>query len=343
MTEGDTLENESQEAVERDVPLAEASKSVDELIAATGGGANAIFDFRHRVFSLPGARFAIDRRAKATMFYIYLGNLTVSLTPAVLRREFNIEPSSQDSHLIELAAQALRHVNEIRPGDSIPKELIDGTASWSVEERHRLIAKAKLLAQVASWFARDKAAASVENILAAMETDLVAKEEFQNAFAAIAKSLGLDAARKQEIIDHIDAIARELCYIEALRDHASQLRKIQEQATQLAKMSKGDPALNEELARVLVLLKPPVQEFAGRFTQVDAQTSELIAMLRDPHHQIDLIRSARDEIHSHLLAWDDIFERWRDRPAVLNHDTDENVHTLYHWLAANYAPSRVWR
>ena len=327
-------------------PLAsppEAQKSVDELIAATGGGANAIFDFRHKVFALPGARFALDQHKQSALFHIYLGNLAVALTPLVLRREFNIEVSSLDSQLIELASQALRHVKEVRPGDSIPKELVDGSASWSVEERHRVLAKAKLLAQVANWVSQDGTAASLEDLMALTEDDLAAREEFQNAFTEIAKSLGLDPNRKQEIIDHIDSIARELCYIEALRDHAGQMRKIHEKVLQLSRMAKGDPEIAEGLRRARTLLKQPVAEFANRFAQIDAQTSDLLAMLRNPHGQIKTIRDARDNIHSNLLPWNDIFDRWRDQQLILNHSTDESVHALYHWLAAKYAPSRVWR
>jgi hypothetical protein len=321
----------------------EAAKTVDELIATTGGGVNAIFDFQHKVFALPGARFAIDRRSRATMFYIHLGNLNVSLTPTVLRREFNIETLSHDSQLIELASHALRHVKEVRPGDSIPKELVDGTASWTVDESHRLLAKAKLLVQVAAWLTKSSDGASLADILALTESDIAAKEDFQKAFAAIAESLGLGANRKQEILDHIDAIARELCYIEALRDYAVQLRTIQEKCAQLAHLAKGDPTISEEVGRVLILLKPAMAEFANRFTTIDGQTADLLEMLRNPWAHIRAIRNIRDEIHSSLLPWADLFERWRDQEVGMNHIMDQNIHALYQWLAANYAPSRVWR
>jgi hypothetical protein len=331
------------ELAEGTSPLPEAAKSVSELIAATGGGVNAIFDFQHKVFALPGARFAIDRHARATMFYIHLGNLDVSLTPMVLRREFNIQVLSHDSQLIELASHALRHVKEIRPGDSVPRELVDGSASWSVEERHLLIAKAKLLAQVVGWLGEEGSAISVESILALTELDVAGKAEFQKAFARIAQALGIDRSRKQEIVDHIDAIARELCYIEALREYAGQLRIIQDKVSQLAHIAKGDPAISEEAGRVLILLKPALVEFVGRFTRIDAQTSDLLALLRNPWSQIRSIRDARDAIHSSLLPWADIFGRWADQEVVMNHIMDENVHALYALLAANYAPSRIWR
>ncbi len=324
-------------------PLPEAGKSVDELIAATGGGANAIFGFQHKVFALPGARFAIDRRAQATMFYIRLGNLKVSLTPMVLRREFNIATLSHDSQLIELASHALRHVREVRPGDSIPKELVDGTASWTVDERHRLLAKVKLFAQVAAWFQPEGSSHSLEALLAMAETDVAAKEEFQNAFGALAEALGLERSRKQEIVDHIDALARELCYIEALRDYAGKLRTIHEKTAQIAHLAKNDPTITEQLARVLMLMKPALTDFANRFTRIDAQASDPLGMLRNPWSQIRSIRDARDEIHSSLLPWAEIFERWENQDVVLNHHADANIHALYGWLAANYAPSRIWR
>ena len=324
-------------------PSPEAGKSVDELIAATGGGANAAFDFQHKVFAIPGAHFAIDRRARAAMFYMHLGNLNVSLTPMVLRREFNIEIASHDSNLIELAGKALRFVKEVRPGDSIPKELIDGSASWTVGERHRRVAKAKLLTQLSGWFPADKRDASLETMLALTDADVAAKEEIQNAFGAIAQALGLDAGGKQEIIDHLDDVAREFCYIEALRDHALQLREIRERVLQLTCAAKGETALVEALTRILALLKQPLAEFAHRFAQIDAQTCDLLALLGSPWIHIKRIRDVRDDIHALLMPWGEIFEQWREQEVVFNRDTRENIHDLHRWLAANYAPSLVWQ
>ncbi len=324
-------------------PLPEAGKSVAELIAATGGGINAIFDFHHKVFALPGARFAIDRRARATMFYIHLGNLHVSLTPMVLRREFNIATLSHDSQLIELASHALHHVKEIRPGDSVPKELVDGTASWCVEERHRLMAKAKLLVKILDGFAAEDRAVSVESVLGMTEMDLASDAEFQRAFAAMAESIGIDRNHCQEILSRTDAIARELCYIEALRDYAGKFRLIQEKVSQLAHLAKGDPAISEEVGRVLILLKPALAEFGNRFTPVDALTNDVAALLRNPWGQIRAIRDARDRIHSSLLPWADVLTSWDDQEVAMSHIMDENIHALYALLAANYAPSRIWR
>jgi hypothetical protein len=324
-------------------PLPEATKSVDELIAATGGGVNAIFGFEHKVFALPGARFAVDRQAETMMFYIRLGNLHVALLPRVLRREFNIATLSHDSQLIELASHALRHVKEVRPGDSIPKELVDGSASWSVDEHHRLVARAKLLFEVVHWRPMEGSEISVESLLAITDAEIAARDEFKKGFAAIAQALGVEPSRRREILDQIDTVARELCYIEALREYTAQLRTIKEKVTQLAHISKGDPAIHDEVGRVLILLKPALVEFVNRFTEVDAEASDILALLRNPSRQVRGIRDARDEIHLSLMPWADVFERWKDQEVVMNHVMDENIHALYAMLAANYAPSRTWR
>lgn len=345
MADSDFLAPDAEAALPAETAAAppDAAKSIDELIAETGGGANAIFDFQHKVFALPGARFGFDYRARAAMFYIHLGKLDVALTPIVVQREFNIEAGSHDSQLMELAARGLRYVKEIRPGDSIPKELIDGTASWTVEDRHRLLAKAKLLAQVTSWFTHDKSPASLESILAMSDKDVAVREEFQNAFASIAQSLGLGRERKQEIIDHIDTLARELCYIEALRDHAGQMRVIHEKIMQLARIARGDREVSEELTRVLTLMKQPLAEFANRFMQIDAETSDLLVLLRNPRGQIHFIRNARDDVHANLMVWSEIFERWQEQEAIFNQTTDGNIKLLHRLLASNYAPAKVWR
>jgi hypothetical protein len=321
----------------------EAGKSVEELIASTGGGANAAFDFQHKVFALPGVRFAIDRRARAPMFYMHLGNLDVSLTPAVLRREFQIETASHDSHLIELAAKALRFVGEVRPGDSVPTELIDGSASWTVEDGHRRLAKAKLLAQLSAWVARDKKGLPLEDILALGEDELAASDAIQSALAAATKTLGLELERMHEVAEQLDAVARELAYIEGLREHAARLHDIRERVLQLTCAAKGENRLIEELTRILALLKQPLAEFADRFARLDTQTSDLAALLLSPWIQISRIRAARDEIHTNLLAWSAVIERWHDQEVILNPDTHQNVHDLHRWLAANYAPTVVWQ
>ena len=36
--------------------------------------------------------------------------------------------------MLKPVAQGLKYVKDIRPGDTIPRELLDGTASWSIDK-----------------------------------------------------------------------------------------------------------------------------------------------------------------------------------------------------------------
>ena len=64
----------------------------------------------------------------------------------VLRREFDLGDESNDAKLLDSVAKSLKYVKQIRPNDLIPQEILDGTASWSVEDRHRAVARDRLAA-----------------------------------------------------------------------------------------------------------------------------------------------------------------------------------------------------
>jgi hypothetical protein len=102
------------------------------------------FMFDHKVFTLKGARFALTEDGSTPAFHVELGALVASLPLSTLRTEFSIDRDAGDGVLLAIVEKSLRFVKEIRPGDSIPRELLDGSASWSVESRHRLRAKAHL-------------------------------------------------------------------------------------------------------------------------------------------------------------------------------------------------------
>jgi hypothetical protein len=328
------------------------SRSIGELIDAGGGGPSANFDFAHKVFSMPGARFCLDERTRGCFFYVKLGQLDVAIAPPVLKREFGIADDSEDARLIAIAEKGLLYVPEIKPGDSIPRELLDGSASWKVEERHTLIARTKLLTQVARFIdPGTKDLSILERLLAEGANEVTAKEEIQNAFAAIAESIGLGRNRKQEVIDRVEAFARELAYIEALRDHVKQVQLLQVKANELLRHFRRDQSFAEELMRVLNLLKRPVGEFNKIFLDVDAQAGELLALLRNTEQQTAFIRRTRDEVHRTLMLWREILELWNDPAGGKVSDPgskageppEKTVRALYRFLATHYAATVAWR
>ena len=314
------------------------------MVDASGGGSSATFNFAHKVLLLPGARFGLDERTRSMFFYAKLGSLDIAISPTVLKNEFCIAEDSNDANLIQIAEKGLRYVTDIRPGDSIPCEILDGSASWKVEEQHLMRSRAKLLTQVAGWIDSDAKDFSVlEGLLAAGADALTAKEEIQNAFSAIAENLGIGKARKQEVVDRVEVFARELSYIEALRDHMGSVQSIQSKVGDLAHTFRRDQAFSESLVRVSNLLKRPITEFNDLFMQVDAQAGELLALLRNADQQTEYIRKARDDIHQQLMLWNEMLELWKGQPVKYGDPPEKPVRALYRFLATHYAAKVVWR
>ncbi len=322
-----------------------------ESVPATAGGppskdaaAKTLFDFTHKVFSLPGACFRLDTDAREPVFRVQLGDINVGIPIGTLSREFGIDPESRDAQLIALTRKGLRFVTEIRPMDLIPREMLDGTASWPVEERHRAFAKAKLMKQIAEWFATDSGGSGgIEKLLGtADETDAV-REQIQAVFARIAEKLGLGAEHRQQVVDYLDTLGRELSYIEAQREHVARLPQVKRKLLDLARVYARERAMVEELLRIAGLLQTPMAEFAETFHQIDAQTGEILALLRNIQAQLDFIRTTRDDLHFRLMPWGNLLQIWQAIPLERSRDTETKTRVLYHFLASHYAPKNVWR
>ena len=131
---------------------------------------------------------------------------------------------------------------KIRPNDSIPHELLDGTASWTVEEKHRTIARNRLTVQLVSWLTGGDTLMVDLTQLEQISDDPKTKARVQEAFTKAAEKLGIRAERKQDVVDMIEKLARELSYIEALRDRYCRVQYISAQLMLLSKIYKRNPA-----------------------------------------------------------------------------------------------------
>ena len=124
------------------------------------------FTFEHKVFSMAGGYFAYVKNTKEPAFHLPLGDLKGAIALPTLRMEFDLTPETNDGKLLDIVDKALRYVKEIRPNDSIPHELLDGTASWTVEEKHRTIARNRLTVQLVSWLTGgDTALTGLQNLI----------------------------------------------------------------------------------------------------------------------------------------------------------------------------------
>ena len=130
-----------------------------------------------------------------------------------LAAEFELD-GTPDGALLEKVVAGLRFVKVIHPGDSIPREILDGTASWSVEERHHAIARGRLTLQISTWLSGDEQVISDHDALVQLVEDPSIKAKVNTAIGEIAARLGIPSDRKQEVMDRVDQVVRELAYIE---------------------------------------------------------------------------------------------------------------------------------
>jgi hypothetical protein len=300
------------------------------------------FIFEHAVFRAPQARFTLASDGTPAMM-LRLADLDAVVPIRSLCSEFALDENG-DSELLELVISGLKHVRTIRPGDSIPREILDGTASWAVEDRHLEIAKGRITFQISSWLGGQEQVISDHQSLLQMANDPGVKARVNEAFADIAVKLGLPRDHKQDVVDRVDLVVRELAYIEALRDRfRSTLRVIHDKILLFMKIYRRDRTIEEELGRIENLMRRPVNDIGGILEQVDAQCGEIISLLRNLDRQIAFIRESRDELHTRLMLWDDLVPKWLGIPVERSTENELAMKDLYRFLARNFNIEKPWQ
>lgn len=300
------------------------------------------FDFEHKVFSLPSAFFCVEPNSKEPVLNILLGDLKAALTFVTLVESFQIEEGGHDWRLLEIVQEGLAYVKQIRPGEQIPGELLDGRASWSVEDRHRILAKGRLTMQIVSSFGGAETIVSDADQLEQILDDPQTTTRMKAAFQQIAQRLGIQGNSEQYLSDRIDDLAQELSYIEALRDRFKDIRKIDTKLGKLTQIYRTDRTLCAEINRMQGLIRKPVREYDMIFDQADAQTGDIVGALKDFHTTVQFIRKIRDEMRAKLLEWEDLLQAW-DTTSMERSSQLEHLHKqTYRFLASRYIESKIW-
>ncbi len=303
---------------------------------------NTHFVFSHRVFDLPDARFELNGRERSPVMRVLIGDIEAVIPIDDVATEFNIVPDSTDGKLLVTVSNSLKYVKDIRPGDSIPTELLDGTASWRVEEHHRELAKNRLMVQVATWLTGNEAVVQDVAELRRLSTDGKMQHQVRDGVSKIAETIGLGRDSRDEVLDMIDRFARELCYLEGLRDRYNAARAIAGKLNRVGKLYKEDKHFYEEIRRASILLRPAIAGFSDLFDQADAQTSEIVAILKTYDAMVKFIRETRDELHQRLIIWDEIIAIWDINVERRNDRIRDSVRDTYRFLAFHFPQTQDW-
>ena len=213
------------------------------------------------------------------MFAVDMGTGQGYVSIKDLRRTFFIETGSHDDRLIDRVEAGLRYVPDIRPGDEIPTEILDGTASWTVARKHKQIARDRLQVQLLSWMSGKPISYATQEDLKKIIADDANKKALKDAFNKAAVALGIDPNESEKVLDRIETLAREICYIEALRDRAREVLRVRANVEVLIKVYSGDQRMSADLGRIKILMVKAVAETDDVFNNIDAETADVLSAL----------------------------------------------------------------
>lgn len=315
---------------------------VDEIPAPKAAEDACHFVFRHPLFALKSSFFRMGSDGMTPLYHVCLGDTHAAIPADRLARSFDISSVSEDAKLIAMAAEGLRYVHEIRPGDSIPSELLDGSASWTVEGRHVEAAQTRFFMQLISWLGGEPLQTMDKQAFADTLADPATKAKIQQAFTGIAEKLGLGAGGKQEVVGKVGDLTREFSYIEALRERCARVRKIGANLKEMAHSYRDERFFSGEIGRAQSLIGPPLLQLAALLDQVDANTQELMALLRSFDATVAYIRRMRDDLHQRLMKWDDLILAWRDAIAERSEANERLIRRTYRFVATHFPQTSDW-
>lgn len=300
------------------------------------------FAFEHAVFSVKDAYFSLSPVSGDPVYNVPLGDVRATLPVDTVAGSFAIKANSADAELLQVVKRSLKFVKEIRPGDSIPSEILDGTASWKVEPHHREIAQARITVQLVSWMSgKPMESVGVEE-LESLATMPETKKKVQEAFEVMAEKLGLGRDKKQEVVAKIEELGREMAYIEALRERATKIQKLYAGFNVLVGVYKRERSILEDINRVRILMKKPVTEIVDIFDQIDANTGEILTTMKKFPLQIKYIRDMRDDLHHRFMRWDGMLEQWSGMSLERSADLDRLTRVTYQFAARHFPLNTEW-
>lgn len=304
----------------------------------------AICQLEHPMFSRLGdILFRRSLTDGTPMMILPFGEREAGLPLRSLQHAFGITDESPDGQMLGLIAESLDYVACLRPGDPLPGEVINGAASWQPSAAHRRTAATRLRLQLLAWLdpaaARD--AGSAQDIEVRLESDPAIRGKVQAAFREAAAAL--DVAGSEEVVALVERIGEELGFIEALRERLlSRVQVVLQQVGQIVRGSgRVDNQRREDVTQILRLGTVALAGFKARFEDVDAQTGEIIATLRNADGQIAYIRSNRDTLYRSLRAWEPVLEAWRMVDEA-GGELAGVIASTYHFLAQRYLPTSEW-
>ena len=298
------------------------------------------FHFDSKLFGVPGMWFAKTADLRQAAMYIPMGDFTACVPMPTLMKNFNVRPGSNDHRMLRLIEDGLEYVKRITPGERIPREVLDGTASWSVEDKHHGLARAKLVLRLARLTGQSAR-------LPANLTDLPAFGASDDAGVLVTEFLQklpaeVTAGRDRvEFTRSAEALVHETSYVEALRDKMTFLQKIYDFVGGARSRFETDRDLSDEVVMMQMLMRRPRNDCRVLFVEIDKVLDDVGGCLRNWFTVVERVRATRNALHKVSVDWAELDEKWQ-RPPVQAEQLAPLLRETYRFLALRYSGGAVW-
>ena len=300
---------------------------------------------KHPVFTQLGEPlFRRSEADSAPVMVVELGDREASLPLRAIQREFAIEDASDDGRMLGLIAASLDFVTSLRLGDALPAEVLTGDASWEPTAEHVRLAVARVHLRLAAWEAgkgtEDNDALEGRTLIAAAEAPAV---QAQVAAACRKAAVELTLPGPEAVTARVEELTQELGYIEALRERLlNAVRAVTAKLSRMVQSWRGDSTQLEVLTQVRALSGMALRSIGHRFEQVDANTGEVVAALRNLESQRSFIRSNRDWLYRTFRAWQPLLREWDGAGFGFDERVRGLLDRTYHFLAPRFMPVTEW-
>ena len=113
--------------------------------------------------------------------------------------------------------------------------------------------------------------------------------------------MGLEENQTKTVVDYIETLARELCYVEALRERCLEVQRIRKNLETLVKAYSDDLRMSSDIGRIKALMGKGLGELENILHNVDAKSADILAALISIYEVILSVRKARDDLHYILM------------------------------------------
>ncbi|HVI52008.1 MAG TPA: hypothetical protein VM661_12410 [Candidatus Sulfotelmatobacter sp.] len=297
--------------------------------------------FEHPIFAkFEGCHFVYNHQANEPVMCVTVGNNKAALPFPGVKREFALKDN--DCHMLDLLSEGLKYVSGLAVGDPLPKEIITGEATWELTQRHVVVAHQRISMQLVNWLTGVDDLITDPDALVQLADDPATKKKVNEAFGEAAERLGIGRENKQEMLKYVEKLTHELAYIEALRDKFGDVQNIQKKVDGLRKVYSRERSVCDMIDQIRKLFQIAVNDFKRRFLEVDAQTGEILSVLKNLENQVRFIRGMRDDLHIRLMAWEDLIGEWKKVEVCVSYQISNILGRVYQFLAPRFMKVDDW-